>query len=501
VKLYYNAYAYFIKLDRNRVFPPFLHSEIFKITRKIRDPLYNYVYITDLEGKIIDTPEFQRLDRLYQNPIVRYIYPNGTHTRKSHSLGVMHLYHKALLMILYNQSEEFQTKIHSLYTYPTVRKNSNFIDNLDNFSDSWWNSKTLIELIQIGRISALLHDIGHGPFSHLFEEACNEIGKTNTDFRFKHEEATIEIIEVKLDKYFKSQIKIDDVLRILDKKKESNFMREIIDGPYDVDKLDYINRDSYHCGTTEFGNVDYDRILDGFRIKGEKLFISESSLSALMNSFNSLQLIYTYIYFHKTCRIFDHMIIDALRLIPDFVKETASNINRLLDADDMAFLMDIKHKRNEPNFQRSWDILKDVLNRNKRYSAIATYNITAGMATEIKDELLNLKQRFEDENRDLNLIFDFTDPIKGLRINSAKIFNWLLNPQIISVNDDSYSLKNLKEISESYYNTLKQYQIWIYVFIDRKKAKNNNYESRAAQIKFDIHQEIDSIEQKKKLQL
>jgi Pentapeptide repeats (8 copies) len=93
--------------EKDRIFPSDLAGlNILHFERKIRDPLYGYVYITKLENEIIDTPEFQRLDRLYQNPVARFVYPNGTHTRKAHSFGVMHLYHRAIFSLIYHQNKE-----------------------------------------------------------------------------------------------------------------------------------------------------------------------------------------------------------------------------------------------------------------------------------------------------------------------------------------------------------------------------------------------------------
>ena len=413
---------------KDDIFPShILDADQLRFKREIRDPIYNYIHVTKLESELIDTPEFQRLNRLYQTPVVRYIYPSATHTRKAHSLGAMYLYHKALVRLLYHQNANFSRYLHPLYSVPTLAIEGKFLDNLDQpLGNKWWDSKSLVEILQTGRLIALLHDLGHGPFSHLFEIACNDLSKYDHSFSFNHEIMSANIIENNLSKQLNDIITTEEITAILRKEKQiqnPGFVTEIIDGPYDVDKLDYINRDTYHCGTKEYGTVDYERIIDGFRVAGQKLLISKSAVGALMSEFNSLQLGYINIYYHKTCRIFDHMILDALRIIPEYVKEIALDLNKLLDTDDITFLREIKHKI-RPNeegsrYEKSWTIIKDVLNRKKRYSQVYQHHLTVGLIFKLEDQLSELKIKFEEKYKEVGLVMDFTDKIRGLRIESS----------------------------------------------------------------------------------
>ncbi len=339
-----------------------LKMKEFEMKREIRDPLYNYIHINEFENDIIDTEEFQRLDRIFQMPTARFVYPSGTYTRKSHSLGVMYLANKAFLHILYSQCKDFH-QISPLFFEPIVRKDTKAQLNLLDQQplQDWWDKKTFTELIQCLRLAALLHDIGHAPFTHLFEDVCMELSEREKDsqFRFNHEEMSRKIIKERLADKFKDPINVDDIIQILSPPDESNaprFLHEIIDGPYDCDKLDYLLRDSYHIGTKEYGSIDYERIIDGFRVNGLKLLVSKSAIGALMNSFNAIQSMYTNVYYHKTSRIFDFMISDALMLIPNYIRDMISSVNEFIGYDDFNFITEIKHRRNssgKDKFKRS----------------------------------------------------------------------------------------------------------------------------------------------------
>jgi hypothetical protein len=464
-----------------------------KFAREIRDPIYNYIHVTEIESSFIDTMEFQRLDRLSQTPTARFVYPNATHTRKAHSLGVMHLAYNAILLLLYKQSVEFQNKVHSLYTEPTRHTRSSILDNLDQDTDrSWWNEKSFPEILQCARLAALLHDLGHGPFSHLFEEACEQITRDDKNFKFDHEDMSIQIISNKLRDNFRRPINLRDIIQLLKKPKKGEprwFLQEIIDGPYDVDKLDYLNRDSYHAGTREYGAIDTDRIIDGFRVKREKLLISESALEAVISSFNSLQFMYANVYYHKTSRIFDHMFLDAFRLIPDYLREIASDPEILLEYDDMAFILGIKNnalKKSSPsNYKKSWQLIKDILARKKRYKRIDALRIPVGAASANEEELAKIKEECEHKYRGLRLIMDI-GRVKGIRIDPLRVYDWLTQPNIVDEADTTNPLKSLVQVSPHHYNSLSSYQLIIYLFIDRKKSSEE----------YDIRQMLDDLRER-----
>lgn len=479
--------------------------QFLRFAREIRDPIYNYIHVTDIESEFIDTMEFQRLDRLSQTPTARFVYPNATHTRKAHSLGVMHLAYRAVLLLVCRQSLEFQKKVHSLYTAPLKNLQTRpGLDNLDQYTDkSWWNDKTYVEILQCTRLAALLHDIGHGPFSHLFEEACDEISEDSKGFYFDHEEMSIKIIRARLKDKFRSPINLTDIISLLKKPKEGEpswFLREIIDGPYDVDKLDYLNRDSYHSGAREYGLIDQDRIIDGFRIKGEKLLISESALDAVISSFSSLQHMYANVYYHKTSRIFDHMFLDAFRLIPDYLADIATDLDALTQQDDMTFLLGIKNRAlsgsAKSNYRKSWELINDILARKKRYKRIDTIRIPVGAASTNQEALEKLKVEMEKKYEKLRLVMDIGE-IKGLRINPLRVYEWLTEPTIITDTDEQ-TPKSLGEIAPLYYQSLRRYQLLIYLFVDVNKLKE---QYSIEQMKIEVRDRLNSFAEFRSLQV
>lgn len=240
---------------------------------EIKDPVHGYVYITKDEKNIIDSYPMQRLRRLRQLAGAEYVYPGGNHTRFEHSLGVMYLAHKVL-------------------------ENPN-ISRL--VSD---------EEVNMCRISALLHDIGHGPFSHVFEHLLlKNLDKT-------HEDITSWIIEkseiaTKLSKmgYNPNEVAALSVGKL--HKPGKAFLDQIISSAVDVDKQDFIVRDTYHTGA-EYGFIDVFRLIHALDVLGENLAVELGALSTLeafmiarIESFKS-------IYFHRVGRAAQLMLATAM---------------------------------------------------------------------------------------------------------------------------------------------------------------------------------------------
>jgi HD superfamily phosphohydrolase len=240
---------------------------------EIKDPVHGYVYITEAEKQIIDSHPMQRLRRLRQLAGSEYVYPGANHTRFEHSLGVMYLAGQVL-----------------------VNPNISRI-----VSD---------EEIDMCRLSALLHDCGHGPFSHVFEHLLiKDLDKT-------HEDMTAWIIENSLiaDKLEKLGYNPKEVAGLAVgklHKKDRAFLDQIISSAVDVDKQDFIVRDTYHTGA-EYGFIDVYRLIHALDVMGENLAVELGALSALeafmiarIESFKS-------IYFHRVGRAAQIMLADAM---------------------------------------------------------------------------------------------------------------------------------------------------------------------------------------------
>ncbi len=240
---------------------------------EIKDPVHGYVYITEPEKNVIDSYPMQRLRRLRQLAGSEYVYPGANHTRFEHCLGVMYLAGKVL-------------------------ENPNISRGVSD------------EEVDVTRISALLHDAGHGPFSHVFEHLLiNDLEKT-------HEDITSWIIEKsevgdKLSKMGFNPKEVGALAVGKLHKKDHAFLDQIISSAVDVDKQDFIVRDTYHTGA-EYGFIDIFRLIHALDVLGENLAVELGALSALeafmiarIESFKS-------IYFHRVGRAAQIMLATAM---------------------------------------------------------------------------------------------------------------------------------------------------------------------------------------------
>ncbi len=240
---------------------------------EIKDPVHGYIYITENEKEIIDSYPVQRLRRLRQLAGAEYVYPGANHTRFEHSVGVMYLAGR-------------------------VVENPNISHRISK------------EEAVMVKIAALLHDIGHGPFSHVFEHLLiKELDKT-------HEDITSWIIEKSelRDMLGKIGHKSEDVGKLaIGKlhKPQKAFLDQIICSAVDVDKLDFIVRDTHHTGA-EYGYIDIFRLIHALDVFGENLALDLGALSALESLIIARIESFKSIYFHRVGRAAQIMLAMAM---------------------------------------------------------------------------------------------------------------------------------------------------------------------------------------------
>jgi HD superfamily phosphohydrolase len=240
---------------------------------EIKDPVHGYVYITEAEKEIIDSHPMQRLRRLRQLAGSEYVYPGANHTRFEHCIGVMYLAGK-------------------------VVENPNVSRMVTD------------EEMDMTRVAGLMHDVGHGPFSHVFEQLLiKDLDKT-------HEDITSWIIEKGelSDKIAKMGYEPEEVGKLAVgklHKSDKAFLDQIISSAVDVDKQDFIVRDTFHTGA-EYGFIDVFRLIHALDVLGEDLAVEQGALSALeafmiarIESFKS-------IYFHRVGRAAQIMLAMAM---------------------------------------------------------------------------------------------------------------------------------------------------------------------------------------------
>ena len=244
--------------------------------RELRDPIHGFISRHDPEDQIIDCKVFQRLRRLKQLALASLVYPGALHTRFEHFIGAMHVADRIAHAINLNEEDT-----------------------------------------RLVRLSALLHDIGHGPFSHVSEPILSSFRDT-TRVKLKpneqiHELLTRAIILNDHDLgYVLSKRELEHIAGILEGTYGDSVLKGIVSGPLDADKQDYLLRDSYFCGV-KYGVFDLDRLLETLRINkdstGERfLTISEAGTHALEQFVLAKYYLNTQVYSHKIRLITDSMI-------------------------------------------------------------------------------------------------------------------------------------------------------------------------------------------------
>ena len=257
----------------------------------IIDPIHDFIRVYEHELSIIDNPIFQRLRRIRQLSGAHLTYPAAQHTRFEHSLGVMHIAGQAG---------------HAL-------NEKGFLKSDD---------------IEILRLAGLLHDIGHGPFSHLFEEIIQKK-------KMSHEDFGKEII-------LKSEIGDDVTKNGFDKKlitkiafgdSKFQYLNEIVSGALSADMMDYLLRDGYFTGA-EHAKVDHKRITQSLDVYKKKLALERSALYSFESMMHSRYQMFKAVYFHKTVRAAEVMLLEALRLSDDEFGFTSFNLNEYITLTD-----------------------------------------------------------------------------------------------------------------------------------------------------------------------
>ncbi len=284
-------------------------------TERIRDPIHGFIKVNKFEMEIINSEPFQRLRRIKQLALTCYVYPGAEHTRFSHSLGVLDVATRA-----------FESAVQNFLKTEDGKKEE--VKKL--FSDvkcDWY--------IQILRLVALTHDLGHPPFSHAGEGLMPKAGDKGK--RVKHEFFTEQIIkntEIKniivnigiayKKKYGSSfDITADLICEVYNGNEISLHMdkglfliNSLMDSELDCDKMDYLLRDSYYCGVS-YGKYDIDRLLSCLTICEEdgnySLAIQESGIHAFEGFLVARYWMFIQVYFHKTRAYLDWMLESALK--------------------------------------------------------------------------------------------------------------------------------------------------------------------------------------------
>ncbi|MDV6167261.1 HD domain-containing protein [Flavobacterium sp. DG1-102-2] len=219
----------------------------------LNDPIYGFITITNpLIYDLIQHPYFQRLRRISQMGMSYLVYPGAHHTRFHHALGCMHIMQKTIQVLKFKGTEISQEEETAL------------------------------------NIAILLHDIGHGPFSHAMEHSIAED---------VHHEAISLLFMDKLNEIFDGKLSL--AIQIFKGEYHRHFMLQLISSQLDMDRMDYLKRDSFYSGVAE-GNINSERLIQMFDVEDDKLVIEEKGIYSVEMFLVARRLMYWQAYLHKT---------------------------------------------------------------------------------------------------------------------------------------------------------------------------------------------------------
>ena len=394
----------------------------------INDPIYGFVkldkgIITDL----IDHPYFQRLRKIAQLGLSYLVYPGAHHTRFHHAIGCMHLMNKAINQIRNKGHEITEDEAEAL------------------------------------KIAILLHDIGHGPFSHALEHSIAS--------NISHEHLSLLFMQ-RLNEQFNGKLSL--AIEIFKNKHPKQFLHQLVSSQLDMDRLDYLKRDSFFSGVTE-GNIGTERIINMLDVVDDKLVVEEKGIYSIEKFLIARRLMYWQVYLHKTVVSAENMLIKTLQRAKELLNEgkevytnpylgeflknnyTITNfenntklLNDFAELDDFDIYSSLKYWKNNPDFVLS-SLSKMILNR--KLLKIKVQN-TAFTASEIEREIDTVKQYYNITKQEAEY-FIFSDKVSNstYNIEKANINILMKNGDVIDITSASgqFNIEALKRTINKYF--------------------------------------------------
>ena len=265
----------------------------------INDPIYGFIHIpSTLVFDIIEHPYFQRLRRINQMALSYLVFPGAKHTRFEHVLGCVFLMQKTVEMLRFKGIQISDKEAEGLY------------------------------------IAILLHDIGHGPFSHAMEHSIVE--------GISHEEISLRFMQ-ELNKVFNG--KLETAIAMFQGTYPRKFMHQLISSQLDMDRADYLKRDSFYTGVAE-GNINSERLISMLNVRNDELVVEEKGLYSVEKFLIARRLMYWQVYLHKTSVAAEQILIRLLNRAKELVQQG----QKLTMSTALAFF--VKNKISKDNFSQ-----------------------------------------------------------------------------------------------------------------------------------------------------
>jgi len=240
----------------------------------INDPVFGFIKIPKgLLYNIVEHPLFQRLNRINQLGLASVVYPGARHTRFQHSLGAFHLMSEAILNLQQKGIFIFESEAEAV------------------------------------EAAILMHDIGHGPFSHVLENTLIH--------GISHEDISLLMME-EINRSLNGQLNLS--ISIFKGEYPKNFLHQLISSQLDMDRLDYLRRDSFYTGVTE-GNIGSARIIKMLNVIDDSLVVEQKGIYSLENYLTTRRLMYWQVYLHRTCVAYEKVLVNILNRAKYLVRQ------------------------------------------------------------------------------------------------------------------------------------------------------------------------------------
>ena len=399
-----------------------------KKNKIINDPIYGFITIeSGIIYDLIEHPFFQRLRRISQLGLSYLVYPGAYHTRFHHALGCMFLMKKAIQQ-LRNKGHEITEEESEALT-----------------------------------IAILLHDIGHGPFSHALEHSIvNNIS---------HEDLS-NIFMNKLNEEFNG--KLDLAIQIFNNNHSKKFLHQLVSSQIEMDRLDYLKRDSFFTGVTE-GNIGTERIINMFNVVNDELVIEEKGIYSIEKFLIARRLMYWQVYLHKTVLSAENTLIKILQRAKELIQNgiilkssdslkiflensyklnDLSNNNNLLESfselDDHDIYYCIKEWKNNSDFVLS-SLCKRIINREPLKILIQNSPFSQENLKTLKN---NTKKHFKLNNEEIEYLI-FTDKVSNntYQYSESKINILMKNGKVKDITEasDQFDIETLNKTVNKYF--------------------------------------------------
>ena len=390
------------------------------------DPIYGFISIPNaLIYDLVQHPYFQRLRRISQMGLSYLVYPGANHTRFHHALGCMHIMQKAVDVLRFKGVSISPEEENALY------------------------------------IAILLHDIGHGPFSHAMEKSIVED---------VHHEAISLLFMNQLNAEFGGQLSL--AIQVFRGDYHRKFMLQLISSQLDMDRMDYLKRDSFYSGVAE-GNINSERLIQMMNVVDDVLVIEEKGIYSVEKFLMSRQLMYWQVYLHKTSLVAELILTKVLKRAKELTQKgillpcsdpllffmqnkitaatfNSENIELFSQLDDVDIISALKSWQKQDDFILS-SLSKMIINRD-------LLKVKVSSEKGSKEELKLLKERFASENnialQDTNY-FIFKGKIKNqaysIEAESIRILKKDKTIEDVAEASDQLNLKSLSKLVTKYY--------------------------------------------------